>query len=85
MTIRIINETPAMNLFAYNMFLRPQEHELEEFRPDWQILSVPELKLNPSECGIRQHNAVVISFKQRIILAVGTGYTGEIKKAILLF
>lgn len=82
MNIRIINETPAINLFAYNMFLRPEEHELEEFRPDWQILSVPGLKLNPAECGIRQQNAVVISFKHKIILAAGTGYTGEIKKAI---
>jgi phosphoenolpyruvate carboxykinase (ATP) len=82
MNIRIINETASMNLFAYNMFLRPDEKELEEFKPDWQILSVPGLRLNPDECGIRQHNAVIISFRQRIILHVGTGYTGEIKKAI---
>jgi phosphoenolpyruvate carboxykinase (ATP) len=80
--IRIINETPSMNLFAYNMFIRPNEQALEEFKADWQILSAPGLKLNPLECGIRQHNAVMISFKQRIILHVGTGYTGEIKKAI---
>ena len=39
--IRVVTEKPWMNLFAYNMFLRPQEEELEDFRPDWQILSAP--------------------------------------------
>jgi phosphoenolpyruvate carboxykinase (ATP) len=82
MNIRVINETPWMNLFAYNMFLRPSEKELETFKADWQILSAPGLKLNPSECGIRQENAVLVSFRHKLILLAGTGYTGEIKKAI---
>ena len=82
MNIRIINETPAMNLFAYNMFLRPTEEELEGFKADWHILSVPGLKLYPPISGTRQGNAVIISFKHRLILLAGTGYTGEIKKAI---
>jgi len=82
LNIRIINETPAMNLFAYNMFLRPCEDDLDSFKADWQILAVPGLRLNAAECGTRQHNAVVISFKHKLILLAGTGYTGEIKKAI---
>ncbi|HMH33551.1 MAG TPA: phosphoenolpyruvate carboxykinase (ATP) [Puia sp.] len=82
MNIRIINETASMNLFAYNMFLRPTEEELDRFRADWHILSAPGLRLNASECGTRQHNAVVISFRHKIILHTGGGYTGEIKKAI---
>jgi phosphoenolpyruvate carboxykinase (ATP) len=82
LNIRVINETPWMNLFAYNMFLRPSEPELETFRADWQVLSVPGLKLRVDECGTRQPNAVVISFRHRMILLAGTGYTGEIKKAI---
>jgi phosphoenolpyruvate carboxykinase (ATP) len=81
-SIRIINETPAMNLFAHNMFLRPSEKELETFRSDWQILAAPGLKLNPLETGTRQPNAVLISFRHRLILLAGTGYTGEIKKAV---
>jgi phosphoenolpyruvate carboxykinase (ATP) len=80
--IRIVNERPANNLFVYNMFLRPQEEELENFQPDWHILSAPGLHLDPKECGTRQHNAVVVSFKHRTILIAGTGYTGEIKKGI---
>lgn len=80
--LRVITETPAINLFAYNMFLRPEEDELESFDPEWQILSAPGLKLNATECGIRQHNAVVVSFTHKMILIAGTGYTGEIKKSI---
>ncbi|HYF30386.1 MAG TPA: phosphoenolpyruvate carboxykinase (ATP) [Chitinophagaceae bacterium] len=80
--IRVINEKPWTNLFAYNMFLRPTEEELENFKPDWQILSVPGLKLDARECGTRQHNAAVVSFKHKMILIAGTGYTGETKKGI---
>jgi phosphoenolpyruvate carboxykinase (ATP) len=80
--IRIVNEKPAINLFAFNMFLRPMDEQLDHFAPDWHILSAPELKLDPRECGTRQHNAAVISFKHRTILIAGTGYTGETKKGI---
>jgi phosphoenolpyruvate carboxykinase (ATP) len=82
MNIRIVNEKPWLGLFAYNMFLRPEENELEGFSPDWHILSAPGLRLNPKECGTRQQNAVVVSFRHKMILIVGTGYTGEMKKAI---
>lgn len=82
LNIRIVNEKPWNNLFAYNMFLRPAEEELEDFKPEWHILSAPELKLDPAECGTRQSNAAVISFKHKMILIAGTGYTGEIKKGI---
>jgi phosphoenolpyruvate carboxykinase (ATP) len=82
MSIRIVNEKPAINLFAYNMFIRPTEDELEEFSPEWTILSAPGLKLDAKECGTRQHNAAIVSFKQKMILIAGTGYTGETKKGI---
>jgi len=82
MNIRVINEKPWINLFAYNMFLRPTAQELENFAPQWHILSAPGLKLDAAACGTRQHNAAVISFKHRMILIAGTGYTGETKKGI---
>ncbi len=82
LNVRIINETPAGNLFAYNMFLRPSDEQLERFRPDWQILAAPGLSLDAAECGTRGSNAVVISFRHKLILLAGTAYTGEIKKAV---
>lgn len=80
--LRVINEKPWGNLFAYNMFIRPSENELENFSPDWHVMAAPGLALDPLECGTRQKNAAVISFKHKMILIAGTGYTGEIKKGI---
>jgi len=82
LNIRVITEKPSTNLFAYNMFLRPTEEELDDFTADWYLLSAPDLKLDATECGVRQHNAVIVSFKHRTILIAGTGYTGETKKGI---
>ncbi len=82
LNIRVVNENPANNLFAYNMFLRPKEDELESFRVDWQVFSAPGLILDPVECGTRQGNAAVVSFKKKMILIAGSGYTGEMKKGI---
>jgi phosphoenolpyruvate carboxykinase (ATP) len=64
------------------MFLRPEEDALENFKPDWHVISAPDLKLNPKECGVRQHNGIIVSFRHRVILIAGTGYTGETKKGI---
>jgi phosphoenolpyruvate carboxykinase (ATP) len=44
LNIRVINENPWSNLFAYNMFLRPTEAELENFTPEWHIIQAPGLK-----------------------------------------
>lgn len=64
------------------MFLRPSEEELEDFEPEWTIFCAPTLMLDPTECGTRQYNASVISFKHKMVLIAGSGYTGEIKKGI---
>ena len=80
--IRVITETASASLFAHNMFLRPTEEQLEHFRPDWQVIFAPGLRLDPAQCGTRNPNAVVISFRHRLILLAGTGYTGEIKKSV---
>ena len=80
--IRVITETPSANLFAYNMFLRPTEKELEKFVPDWQLIFAPHFKGDAKRDGIRQHNFAIIDFFEKMILIGGTGYTGEIKKAV---
>ncbi len=82
LNIRVINEHPWSNLFAYNMFLRPTEAELHDFEPEWTILQAPGFKADPSVDGTRQENFAVISFEYKTILIGGTGYTGEIKKGI---
>ncbi|RYY56857.1 MAG: phosphoenolpyruvate carboxykinase (ATP), partial [Chitinophagaceae bacterium] len=82
LNLRVVNEKPWNNLFSYNMFLRPSEQELEDFEPEWTILSAPGLRLDPVTCGTRQHNATVVSFTKKIVLIAGSGYTGETKKSV---
>ena len=82
LNIRVVTETPWANMFAYNMFLRPTDAELETFKPEWHIVCVPEFLADPSIDGTRQHNFAILNFTEKMIIIGGTGYTGEIKKGI---
>ena len=82
LNVRIINEDPAGNLFAYNMFLRPEEKELSDFTADWTIIHAPSFLANPSVDGTRQGNFTMVSFTKKMILIGGSHYTGEVKKGI---
>jgi phosphoenolpyruvate carboxykinase (ATP) len=82
LNIRVINEYSWSNMFAYNMFLRPTEKDLEDFSPEWTVISAPGFKANPKVDGTRAHNFAILNFTRKIALIGGTGYTGEIKKGI---
>jgi phosphoenolpyruvate carboxykinase (ATP) len=82
MNIRVVTELPWSNMFAYNMFLRPNEEEIKSFSPDWNIVCAPGFMADPEIDGTRQHNFAVLNFSKKMILIGGTGYTGEIKKGI---
>ena len=80
--IRVVNEHPWSNFFAYNMFMRPTASELENFTPEWTIVNAPGFIAIQKEDGTRQHNFAILNFTKKIALIGGTGYTGEIKKGI---
>ncbi|HSI70693.1 MAG TPA: phosphoenolpyruvate carboxykinase (ATP) [Gillisia sp.] len=80
--IRVVNEYPWSNLFAYNMFLRPTEEELKNFKEDWIVINAPGFQADPSVDGTRQGNFSILNFTRKIALIGGSGYTGEIKKGI---
>lgn len=82
MNVRVVTEFPWSNMFAYNMFLRPTDEELEGITPDWHVVCAPGFMADPEIDGTRQHNFAVLDFTRRIALIGGTGYTGEIKKGI---
>ena len=82
LNIRVVNEYPWSNMFAYNMFLRPTEEELKSFSPEWTVVNAPGFMANPEEDGTRQHNFAILNFERKVALIGGTGYTGEIKKGI---
>ncbi len=82
MNIRVINELPWSNMFAYNMFLRPSVKELQDFTPEWTIINAPSFMADADTDGTRQHNFAILDFTRKIALIGGTGYTGEMKKGI---
>lgn len=82
LNIRVVNEYPWSNMFAYNMFLRPTEEELKTFTPEWTVINAPGFMADAELDGTRQHNFAILNFGKKIALIGGTGYTGEIKKGI---
>jgi len=82
LNLRVITETPWSNMFASNMFLRPEREELENFTPEWHVINAPGFMAVAEEDGTRQHNFAVVNFTEKKIIIGGTGYTGEIKKGI---
>lgn len=82
MNLRVVTELPWSNLFAYNMFLRPTEAEIENANPEWHVVCAPGFLANPEVDGTRQENFAILNFSRKIALVGGTGYTGEIKKGI---
>ncbi len=82
LNLRAVTELPWMNMFVYNMFLRPTIEELEDFDPEWVVINAPGFMADPEVDGTRQHNFAILNFTRKIALIGGTGYTGEIKKGI---
>lgn len=79
--IRVVTERAFQNLFANNLFLRPNANELNS-NPEWTIIAAPGFYANPETDGTRQGNFAVLNFTKKMILIGGTAYTGEIKKGI---
>jgi phosphoenolpyruvate carboxykinase (ATP) len=82
LNVRVITETPWENLFAYNMFLRPNEKELDGFVADWTLICAPSFQANPKTDGTRQENFAILNFSRKTIIIGGTAYTGEMKKGV---
>lgn len=81
--VRTVTEYPWSNMFVYNMFLRSEESELENFKEDWLVLCAPGyLAPEPAKYGLRQGNFSILDFSKKIALVGGSAYTGEIKKGV---
>lgn len=82
LSLRVVTELPWVSLFAYNMFIRPSKQELVNFNAEWVVIQAPSFMAVAEEDGTRQHNFSILSFKRKVILIGGSGYTGEVKKGI---
>ncbi len=82
LAVRVITPSAWHNLFAYNMFRRPEADELEGMDPGFTVLHAPEFEADPARHGTRTGTFIILNFGRREVLIGGTRYAGEIKKSI---
>ena len=82
LAIRIITETAWHSLFARNSYLYADPEELDTFHPEYTIIHAPSFRANPKIDHTNSETIILINLAKRLILIGGTGYGGEIKKAI---
>jgi len=78
---RIVSQLAWHNLFARQLFIRPEPAQSAGFQPDFTLLFAPELRVRPDEDGANSETAIAISFTRRMVLICGTSYAGEMKKS----
>ncbi len=82
MNVRVVTEFAWHALFVRNLFIRPQQSDVENFVPDFSIVAAPTFEAVPDRDGTRSKTFIVINLAKRIILIGGTWYAGEMKKSI---
>ncbi len=80
--IKVINEYAWHHLFVRQLFIRPEGNPNPLNKPNWTLLSVPNLKTNPDEDGTHSDGVVIINLSQRKVLLCGMRYAGEMKKSM---
>lgn len=79
---RIVNELASQNLFIHQLLRRPTEEQLEGFAPDYTIIAAPGFKCVPEVDGVHSEAAILVDYSARLVVIVGTQYSGEIKKSV---
>ena len=80
--VQVVAEYAWQALFARQLFRRPPREELEGFEPEWTVISVPGLLMEPEEDATESETFIGLDFEKRVVLICGTRYAGEIKKSI---
>ncbi|MCI1665251.1 MAG: phosphoenolpyruvate carboxykinase (ATP) [Atopobiaceae bacterium] len=79
----VICEKASQALFCHQMLVRPNAKELETYgEPDFVVVALPSLLLDPAEDGTNSEAGVILDLSGHLVVVAGTGYAGEIKKAI---
>ncbi len=83
MAVRFIMEVAWQAHFVTNMFIRPTEEELANFKPDFVVYNASKAKVtNYKELGLNSETAVVFNITSREQIIVNTWYGGEMKKGM---
>ena len=83
LSLRLVTEVAWAAHFVKNMFIRPTEEELKNFKPDFSILHACKAT-NPNwkEQGLNSEVFVAFNLKERMAVIGGSWYGGEMKKGM---
>ena len=76
-----VTQSPCQDIFVHNMFINKDIQKFESI--DWTVLAASNLKIQDFEdLGLPTSHCIVLDLSRKIVLIIGTAYTGEIKKSI---
>lgn len=83
LAVRFITEVAWQAHFVKNMFIRPSDEELKQFKPDFIVMNGAKC-INPDwqKQGLNSENFVAFNLTERVQLIGGTWYGGEMKKGM---
>jgi phosphoenolpyruvate carboxykinase (ATP) len=83
LSVRFILEVAWQSHFVKNMFIRPEENELNNFKPELVVLNASKT-VNPNwqKQGLNSENFVMFNLTEGMSVIGGTWYGGEMKKGI---
>ncbi|WAT00810.1 phosphoenolpyruvate carboxykinase (ATP) [Rouxiella chamberiensis] len=81
--VRFVTEVAWQAHFVKNMFIRPTDEELVDFKPDFVVLNGAKCS-NPNwqEQGLNSENFIAFNLTENVQLIGGTWYGGEMKKGM---
>ena len=83
MAVRFIVEVAWQAHFVTNMFIRPTEEELKNFKPDFIVYNASKAKVeNYKELGLNSETCVAFNITSREQVIINTWYGGEMKKGM---
>ncbi len=83
LSVRFILEVAWQAHFVKNMFIRPEQEELDNFKPEFVVLNASKTT-NPEwkKQGLNSENFVMFNLTEGMAVIGGTWYGGEMKKGI---
>ena len=83
LSVRFILEVAWQAHFVKNMFIRPEQEELDNFKPEFVVLNASKA-VNPDwqKQSLNSENFIMFNLTEGMMVIGGTWYGGEMKKGI---
>ena len=83
LNVRIIAKKAWQAHFVHNMFIRPEDGELDDFNPEFTIINASDVSNQDFKTlGMNSETFILFHLERRLAIIGGTEYGGEMKKGI---